>query len=169
MSIANLITLSRAVAIVPVIVLLMSGHRWAAWWLFGFACATDLFDGVVARRRGEVTALGKVLDPLVDKAMYLSVLCGLYVLGEIPAWAMAAFLVPQVGLGFGALALRVGRGAVQGARFPGKAASLLAFAAIAFLMVNWPGGIELFYAAIGMTYIAGADYLRSALSTHSGA
>jgi CDP-diacylglycerol--glycerol-3-phosphate 3-phosphatidyltransferase len=161
MSIANLITLSRGVAIVPIVILLASGHRWAAWWLFGFACATDLIDGLVARARNEVTRLGKALDPLVDKALYLSILFSLFVIGDVPLWALVLFLVPQVTLALGALALRVRRDAVQGARVPGKAAAALSFIAIAFLLVEWPGGSEIFYAAIALTYLATVDYVIS--------
>jgi CDP-diacylglycerol--glycerol-3-phosphate 3-phosphatidyltransferase len=161
MSIANLITLSRGVAIVPIVILLASGHRWAAWWLFGFACATDLIDGLVARARNEVTRLGKALDPLVDKALYLSILFSLFVIGDVPLWALVLFLVPQVTLALGALALRVRRDAVQGARVPGKAAAALSFIAIAFLLVEWPGGSEILYAAIALTYLATVDYVIS--------
>jgi phosphatidylglycerophosphate synthase len=167
MSLANVITFTRGLAIVPVVYLLLTGNRWAAWWVFGFACATDLVDGFVARSRSEVTRLGQVLDPLVDKSMYVAVLFSLYVLGDVPAWAVIAFLVPQAGLGLGAIVLRVGRGAVQSARLIGKGAAGLAFVSIAFLMVQWPGGREIFYAAIGATYIAGVDYMVSALSIQS--
>jgi len=147
--------------IVPVVALLASGHRWAAWWLFGVACATDLVDGFVARTRGEVTQLGKVLDPVVDKLLYAAVLCTLYVIGDVPAWAFALFLVPQAAIGLGALALRVRKNAVQQAKLPGKAASALAFVALAFLIVGWPGGIEIFYAAVAATYLAAIDYAIS--------
>jgi CDP-diacylglycerol--glycerol-3-phosphate 3-phosphatidyltransferase len=167
MSLANAITITRGIAIAPIVILLLTGHRWAAWWLFGFACATDLVDGFVARTRGEVTRMGKVLDPLVDKAMYVAVLFSLYVLGDVPTWAVVVFLIPQVGLGFGALFLRVRSDAVQGARVLGKAAAGLAFVSIAFLLVQWPGGREIFYAAIAATYLAGVDYLISALSIQS--
>lgn len=163
MSVANVITLSRGLAIVPVVVLLATGHRWAAWWLFGFACATDLIDGLVARARNEVTQLGKALDPLVDKALYASVLFTLFALGDIPPWALALFLVPQIALALGAVALRVRRDAVQGARIPGKAAAALSFIAIAFLMVQWPGGREILYAGIALTYVATVDYVVSGI------
>jgi len=162
MSLANLITISRGLAIVPIVYLLLTGHRWAAWWVFGFACATDLIDGMVARTRGEVTRLGKVLDPFVDKALYLSVLFSLHVLGDVPTAALIAFLVPQAGIGIGAIALHARWNAVQAARLPGKAASVLAFVAIAFLLVEWPGAIELFYAATVATYVGGFDYMLSA-------
>lgn len=158
MSVANLITLSRGIAIVPIVFLLASGHRWAAWWLFGFACATDLVDGFVARARDEVTRLGQVLDPTVDKALYVSILCLLFVLGDIPTAAFALFLIPQAAIGLGALLLRVRKNTVQQARMAGKVASALAFGAIAFLIVRWPGGVELFYMAIGATFAAATDY-----------
>ena len=147
----------------PIVVLLASGHRWAAWWLFGFACATDLIDGYVARARNEVTRLGQVLDPLVDKALYVSILCLLFVLGDVPALAFALFLLPQAAIGVGALLLRVRNNAVQQARTPGKLASALAFGALAFLLVEWPGGVELFYMAIGATFAGAVDYGVSAI------
>ncbi len=163
MSIANLITISRGLAIIPLIILLANGHRWAAWWLFGFASLTDLIDGYVARARDEVTRLGQALDPLVDKALYVSLLCTLYAIGDVPLWALIAFFVPQATLALGALVLRLGRNAVQQARIPGKAAAALAFISIAFLLVEWPGGREILYAAIALTYIATTDYVISGL------
>jgi phosphatidylglycerophosphate synthase len=64
----------------------------------------------------------------------------------------------------GAILLHVRRQQVQAARFLGKAASLLSFLALFFLLVRWPGGLELFYAAIAATYAAGVDYYIAARS-----
>jgi CDP-diacylglycerol--glycerol-3-phosphate 3-phosphatidyltransferase len=163
MSLANLITLSRGLMIVPIVYLLAIGNRWAAWWLFGIACSTDLIDGIVARARNEVTQLGKVLDPIVDKSLYVAVLSMLAVLGDIPLWVLGLFLVPQASIGLGALLLKTRKNAVQQAKLPGKAASALAFIAIAFLLVRWPGGLEIFYAATALTYVAAADYAISGI------
>jgi CDP-diacylglycerol--glycerol-3-phosphate 3-phosphatidyltransferase len=169
MSLANGITLTRGLAIIPVVFLLVSGHRTTAWWLFLFACSTDLIDGLVARKRHEVTRLGQVLDPLVDKAMYLSVLFTLYSLGELPTLVVVLFFVPQVGIGVGALILRMRGNIVQAARLLGKIASATAFVAIAFVMVGWSGGLELFYAATALTYAAGVDYYVAARSLRRSA
>jgi len=163
MSMANLITLIRGLMIAPIVVLLASGHRWAAWWLFGVACSTDLIDGMVARARNEVTRLGKVLDPIVDKSLYVSILSTLAVLGDLPLWALVLFLIPQMAIGVGAVLLKARKNAIQQAKLPGKAASALAFIAIAFLVVRWPGGIEIFYAATALTFIAAADYAISGI------
>ena len=164
MSLANKITIARALLIVPILWLFLSGHRLAAFFLFGVASAGDVLDGMVARARNEITTWGKALDPAADKALYVSLVFALYVAGGISLLAVILFLVPQVALGVGALVLRFRRQAVQGARMIGKMASLLSFLAIAFLIIGWPGGRELFYAAIAATYVATADYVRAGLS-----
>lgn len=164
MSLANIITLSRGALIVPILLLLFSGHRTAALVLFLFASAGDILDGLVARARGEVTTWGKVLDPLMDKALYLSLLSSLYVFGEISLVALILFLAPQVGMALGALLLRVRDRIVQSAKILGKAAAVLSFGALVFLLAGWPGGAELLYVAIGLTYVATADYAWSAWS-----
>ncbi len=164
MSVANLITLFRGALVAPVVYLFLSGHRAAAAALFAVVCLGDIIDGMVARARNEVTPLGKALDPIVDKALYVSLLSSLLVIGEISALAYTAFLVPQVGLGLGALVLQLRHRQVQAARLVGKAASLLSFLALFFLLVRWPGGPWLFYGAVALTYIAGLDYLLAARS-----
>ena len=164
MSVANLITLARGALIAPVIVLFFSGQRTAAAVLFVVVCLGDIVDGIVARAREEVTPLGKALDPIVDKALYVSLLSSLMVVGDLSSWAYAVFLAPQIGLGLGAVVLHLRHRQVQAARLVGKAASLVSFFALFFLLVRWPGGTELFYAAIALTYVAGVDYLLAAVS-----
>jgi len=164
MSIANVITIARGALIVPVVWLFLSGQRTAAAVLFAVVCAGDILDGIVARARHEVTTLGKALDPIVDKALYVSLLSSLLVLGEMPVLAYVAFLVPQVALGIGAIFLQLRHRKIQAARWIGKAASALSFFGLFFLLVRWPGGLELFCIAVGLTYIAGIDYLLAARS-----
>jgi phosphatidylglycerophosphate synthase len=164
MSVANLITIFRGALVAPVVYLLLSGQRVAAAALFAAVCAGDIVDGVVARARDEVTPLGKALDPIVDKALYVSLLSSLLVLKEVPVWAYTAFLVPQIGLGVGAVVLHFGHRKVQAARWLGKAASALSFLGLFILLVRWPAGLGFLYAAIALTYVAGADYLLAARS-----
>ena len=167
MSLANKITIGRALLIGPTVVCLLMGHRTAALILFGIACAGDVLDGMVARVRNEITTLGKVLDPAADKALYVALFCSLYVMGELPTLAFVLFLIPQVALGLGAFVLRFRKRAVQSARITGKAASGVSFIALAFLIALWPGAIAILYVAIALTYIASFDYLRGALRIQS--
>lgn len=170
MSLANKITIGRALLIAPTVVCLLMGYRTIALILFGIACAGDVLDGMVARARKEITTLGKVLDPAADKALYVSLFCSLYVMGELPTLAFALFLIPQVALGLGALVLRLGKRAVQSARITGKVASLVSFVALASLIADWPDRnviLYVLYVAIALTYIASIDYLRGALRIQS--
>ena len=166
MTIANMITITRAILIVPVVWLLLTGHRLAAFLLFGIVSTGDVLDGIVARARNEITTWGKALDPAADKALYLSLVFSLYVLGDVSLLAVILYLAPQVALGLGAIALRVKRSAVQGARMIGKVAAGFSFLAIAFLIIGWPAGRELFYVAIAATYVATLDYFRTGVSLH---
>ncbi len=77
------ITLARlALAIVFVVLLSTYDQRSPEYWkldvataLFIVAAATDFLDGYLARKRGEVTPLGRVLDPFVDKVL----VCGAFI------------------------------------------------------------------------------------------
>ena len=167
MSLANKITIGRALLIPPTVVCLLMGYRTIALVLFGIACAGDVVDGMVARARNEITTWGKVLDPAADKALYVALFCSLYVMGELPTLAFVLFLVPQVALGLGAFVLRFGKRAVQSARITGKAASSVSFIALAFLIARWPAAIAILYVAIALTYISSIDYLLGALRIQS--
>ncbi|HDS29127.1 MAG TPA: CDP-alcohol phosphatidyltransferase family protein, partial [Candidatus Acetothermia bacterium] len=166
MSLANKITLGRAVLIAPIIACLFwsrgsSGGaevcRWVAFFLFGFACLGDVLDGMAARSRNEITTWGQILDPLVDKALYVALICSLYVLGEVHLLSLILFVIPPVALGVGAVVLGLGKRTVQSARVLGKAAAFLSFLSMGFLMMEWPGGRELLYAAIAASYVASVD------------
>lgn len=171
MSLANKITIARAFLIAPTVICLLMGYRAVALILFVLACAGDVVDGMVARARNEITTWGKVLDPAADKALYVSLFCSLFVMGELPTVAFVLFLIPQVALGVGALVLRFGKRAVQSARVVGKLASVLSFVALALLIADWQPARNVvpyvLYAAIALTYIASFDYLRGALRIQS--
>jgi len=163
MSLANKITIGRAALIPGVIVLLLLAEREAALALFLLASLGDILDGMAARRRKEVSPLGKALDPAVDKALYVSMLCVFTVEGQIPPLAIILFVVPQVGLAVGALFLQLNWRWVQGARLLGKGAGVLTFVAVGFLVLRLPAALALLYAAIGAAYLASVDYLIGAI------
>lgn len=95
----NLISLFR-IALVPFLVYLLTGtdrlsSAFAAA-LFLVASATDYLDGYLARRRGMVSDLGKVLDPLADKLMIVAALIMLAAMqrpgGDVPAWLVVVIV-----------------------------------------------------------------------------
>ena len=79
MNLPNQITIARLLIAVVFLVLLacfdcsrMDRRVWLidlAFWLFIIAAVSDILDGYVARRQNQVTALGRILDPFVDKIL----------------------------------------------------------------------------------------------------
>jgi len=72
--------------------------RWWAGALFVVAIATDGIDGHIARKYGIVTDLGKLLDPIADKALTGCAFVGLSILAELPWWVTVVVLVREVGI-----------------------------------------------------------------------
>src|SRR3954462_4253693 len=122
MSVADQLTVARALAVPFVIVLFawpFDGHAYWATALFYVAMATDFFDGRVARRRGRTSALGSLLDPVADKVLVLAVLVMLVGEGVDPAWMGAAIVVREP-LIAGLREAAIERGVVLSARDLGK-------------------------------------------------
>ena len=60
--------------------------------IFGLASLTDWLDGYLARRRGQVTWVGQVLDPIADKLLISATLVSLVQLDLAPAWMVAVII-----------------------------------------------------------------------------
>ena len=87
---ANRLTISRLVLTILFVAMLNLNWdyaRTAAFVIFLLASVTDYLDGEIARRYGEVTNFGKLMDPLVDKIMMAAAFISLVPMGAIPAWA----------------------------------------------------------------------------------
>jgi cardiolipin synthase len=97
LTVPNLISAAR-IAMIPVFWALIVDDDTTAWGivLFGVVVATDWVDGTIARRTGQVTELGKILDPVADRAAIAAGLIALVVRGAFPLWAAALILVRDV-------------------------------------------------------------------------
>ncbi len=89
---ANLISFVRMLMVVPAILALSHGRARMAAAIFAIAFATDLLDGFVARRTGDVSEYGKIIDPLADKVFVGSVVIAMLVFGMVPVWFVAMIL-----------------------------------------------------------------------------
>ena len=72
--------------------------RWWAAVLFIVAIATDGIDGYLARKHDIVTDLGKLLDPIADKALTGAAFVSLSILGELPVWVVVLVLARELGI-----------------------------------------------------------------------
>ena len=146
MGLANRITFFR-IALAPVFAGLFSA--WLAWrdpywlvlvWLvFLVSEVSDVLDGWVARRLGETSDLGKLLDPFSDVLSRLTIFLCLLLAGIVPLWFVLIVLYREVSITFLRL-LIVQKGVVQGASVGGKLkAWLYFFVSLAGLVqVTWP-------------------------------
>jgi CDP-diacylglycerol--glycerol-3-phosphate 3-phosphatidyltransferase len=158
--------------------------RWAAgavggfWWYAAFALyivtvLTDGLDGYLARSRGQITAFGRIVDPLADKI----VICGVLVLGStlpqtralVPTWIVLLVLAREF-LVSGLRGFLEGRGAGFPARWEGKA-KLMIQAWYCGGAIFYPGNRWrwcelvtefLLWATLAITVWSAVSYVRSA-------
>ena len=92
-NIPNVLTVVRILLLPVVVWRFMIGDATGALIAYLAAMLTDALDGIIARKFNQITALGKLLDPLADK-LSLVTLLGLFVSdGQIPLWVLAIILV----------------------------------------------------------------------------
>jgi cardiolipin synthase len=97
LTVPNAITLVR-LGCLPLFVwlLLGEGDRVAAAWLLAGLGATDWVDGYVARHFDQVSTVGKVLDPVADRLLFLTAVVAIIVDGAAPIWFCVAVLVREL-------------------------------------------------------------------------
>ena len=166
----NLLTFSRLL-LIPIFVLLFPQptpeRSLAAATVFGIAAITDLLDGYLARRRSEVTRLGRLLDPIADKLLVISGLILLVEFQRVSAIVAILMIAREVAV-TGIRAISAAEGIVLSAETIGKYKMTAQVLAILFLIVadsvdpEWKFyaiGNVLLYSALMLGLISGAKYL----------
>jgi cardiolipin synthase len=168
LTVPNLISAVR-IATIPVFVVMILDHDTTAWGIVVFVAvvATDWVDGTIARRTGQVSAVGKVLDPVADRLAIAAGLIALVVRGIFPLWAAVAILVRDVAVLAAGLVVLT-RGVRIDVRWVGKVATFALMIAIpsiawgtlgmwpaaAALAIGWP----VFVVGIAEYYVAAGAY-----------
>jgi cardiolipin synthase len=110
----NIICLIRIALVWPIAAALHAGAMPAALALFVAAGISDGLDGYLAKRFNWTSELGKLLDPVADKLLLLTVYVESAWLGMIPWWLTAAVVARDVLIGLGALVYRLWFGPLRG-------------------------------------------------------
>lgn len=165
----NIICIGRIALVIPIAVLLYRQDYLTTLFLFGVAGFSDGLDGFLAKRFGWTTELGKVLDPLADKLLLVTLFIMLAVIGETPVWLAVIVVARDVIIGVGALTYKYFFGRLQGRPTPVSkintgAQLLYVLSVVAHLGLGWPSNtvtLVLGATVFVMTAISGADYVMT--------
>jgi cardiolipin synthase (CMP-forming) len=183
-TVPNLLSLLR-IALIPVFVALILHHgtEGAGLILLGCVVATDWVDGYIARHTGQVSNVGKVLDPVADRLALLAALAAMLARGVFPLWASLLVIVRDGALlAVGAVLLVTWRARID-VRWIGKVATFALMCGIPliawgnfWLVLHEPArilGWVCFWIGITLYYVATAIYavdlwraVRSARTGH---
>jgi cardiolipin synthase (CMP-forming) len=172
-TVPNAVTLIRLL-LMPVCAWLLGTGRYG-WGLALTAVvgSTDWVDGWLARRFGQVSRVGQLLDPLADRLLIASVAIALVIRGVVP-WPAAVLLVARDLVLLAGWPLLKRRGIEPPeVILLGKAATLVLLLALPVLTLGATGvavagvahvlGLLLLWAGVAMYYLAGAVYVRMVL------
>src|ERR1700691_3760396 len=178
MNLPNLLTLLR-IFFVPLLVATLLAENLGARWqgmfpaardlfalaIFLAAAATDLLDGYLARRWGQVTTVGTLLDPIADKLLISAALISLVDIHRVPAWIVIVIIGREFAVS-GLRSIAAASGYTIRASDLGKTKMISQVAAIALVIAGkrWPELDQLALAAMWVVMLFGvvsaADYFR---------
>lgn len=168
-TVPNVLSLIR-ILLIPVFVALLLHHgtEEVGLLLLGGVVATDWIDGYVARHTGQVSNVGKLLDPIADRLALISALVALVVRHAFPLWAALAVIVRDAAILVTGLVLLVRYRLRLDVRWIGKLATLCLMFGIPLIAwgnfrLLWyravhDAGWVLFLVGIVTYYVAGVVY-----------
>jgi CDP-diacylglycerol--glycerol-3-phosphate 3-phosphatidyltransferase len=169
----NFLTLVR-ICLIPVFVVVFlaptPNRSWVAAVIFTVAAVTDLLDGYIARRTGQVTKLGKLLDPIADKLLVLSALILLVNIDRVSALVALLIIARELAV-TGIRAIAAGERFIIPAETTGKYKMALQVVAIVLLILEGTGltefgnlhlaGTATLYLSLVLGYVSGGQYIWS--------
>jgi len=177
----NLVTMGR-VLFVPGVLFYMDNYSpirsFIAAILYLIASAGDGIDGYLARSRGQVSVLGKFLDPVADKLMVTAVLVYMVGLGRVPAWLVVALTARDFAI-TGLRSIASSEGIIIAASKGGKIKTALQLSAITMLLIHfrypilWLNvsidynavGLVILYISLGVSLVSAFDYVAGFFRT----
>ena len=127
--IPNMLTILRFILIPFIVVLILKEKFLDAFILLTISSLSDVLDGRIARKFNLVTDIGKLLDPLADKANQISVLVSLVIIKVIPIWIVVILFIKEFILIAGASWL-YGKKVVVSSKWYGKMTTVIFYLAI---------------------------------------
>ncbi|HME06987.1 MAG TPA: CDP-diacylglycerol--glycerol-3-phosphate 3-phosphatidyltransferase [Bryobacteraceae bacterium] len=178
MNLPNTLTLAR-IFLVPLLVAALVQQNFYFSWngqrmlaneflaliVFLAAAATDLLDGYLARRWGQVTTVGTLLDPIADKLLISSALIALVEIHRVPAW-MVILIVGREFAVSGLRSIAAAEGYTIHASELGKTKMAIQVLAISLVIIGihypaWnPAALISMWGALIFAMLSAVDYFR---------
>jgi CDP-diacylglycerol--glycerol-3-phosphate 3-phosphatidyltransferase len=134
--------------------------------IFGLASLTDWLDGYLARRRGQVTWVGQMLDPIADKLLISATLVSLVQLNLAPAWMVTVIIGREFAV-TGLRSIAYARGLTMPASSLGKLKMVSQVVAILLLILGWERmpvflvlGQAALWVVVATALVSAFDYYR---------
>lgn len=138
-TISNVITVTRLILTGVFLFLFVTDYnRTAALVIYAVAASTDWLDGQIARMTKTVSWLGKVLDPVVDRALLFCGVIGLVARHELPLWICLAIVGRDIYLFFGTLVVKRYHQRPIDVVFIGKLATALLMSGFTLMLLGLP-------------------------------
>jgi len=161
------LTLSRII-LIPVFMFTVYMHPLFGAFIFSIASLTDFLDGYLARRSGDITKFGIILDPIADKFLVISALIVLVDMDRLEAWIAITIIVREF-LVTGLRVVALSKDIVIPAEIGGKIKTTIQIIAILCLILGrsifnidlYDIGLVLIWAALFLSIISGVQYTIS--------
>ena len=165
------------VILIPFVLLFIDNYSplrsFIAALLYLVTATTDFLDGYLARKYGQVSVLGKFLDPLADKLAVTAVLVFMVALGRVPAWIVVVMIARDLAVN-GLRSVASAEGLIISASEGGRVKTALQLVAILMLLIHFrypllgmdvppvdyhAAGMGVLYVSLAMSVLTGFDYL----------
>lgn len=177
LTVPNILSLVRLAAVPVCAIELGLGHIAAGLVLTGAVAASDFADGWLARRLGQVSRLGQLLDPLADRALIIALAVALLTRGVLPISAAGLLVARDIGVLAGAVVLERRGLQAPATLWLGKVATFDLLVAVPLLAVASTHvapsllgvvGDGLLWLGVVLYYITGLRYAAAALAQLRG-
>jgi len=167
LNLPTILTLSRIV-LIPFFVLIAPDRPFLGALIFGVASITDFLDGYLARKTGQITKFGIILDPIADKFLVISALVLLVDMARLSAWIAIVIIVREF-LVTGLRAVALSKNILIPAELGGKLKTFSQITAILCLIIGmnifgidlYDVGIVFIWIALVLSIVSGVQYTVS--------
>lgn len=168
----NILTLSRfALLLILAYLISLQDSRYTIYMLIVITTgiATDILDGFLARKLGQISDLGKVLDPVVDKICTGVLVIFLYVYSDFPIWAVILVLTRDITVLVASIFFLKKARVIATSNMIGRLAALSWGLVILVYIIDWqPIELPMLWIATAMVLLSAISYGTRVvkLSTH---